>query len=61
MRDSVGHPYQIAITGTVIDPSMTNPKRQTYSPLLSHLCILAQVEVVPIGSDATGSVASEVV
>lgn len=54
VRDNVGQPYQIAITGTVSDPSMTSPNRQTYSPRLSQVCIRAQLDVVPIGKDSEG-------
>ncbi|BBZ70907.1 hypothetical protein MPRS_20000 [Mycobacterium paraseoulense] len=60
MSDSVGHPYQTAITGTVSDPSITNPNRQTNSPRLSHVCIRAQADVVPGGSGSAGATASTV-
>ena len=50
VSDSVGQPYQIAITGTVSEPSITRPKRQTNNARLSHLCIPAHVDVVPTGN-----------
>jgi hypothetical protein len=57
VNDNVGQPYQTAIVGTVNDPSMTRPNRQTNSARLSQVCILTQAGVVPTGSDSVESLA----